>query len=111
MSDLQLTVTPPSKGPVVDPDIAAAARISPATWALIVTLISTIVGWGLTTLANVRTNEQQDAVIAKKQDAEDSDRQYQAIMERLSELHKDVREVRRSQLEGAPRHTAPTNDP
>lgn len=84
-----------------DPDFAAASRISPQTWALLIVLIATIVGWGGFTLANSAEikdiKSQQQTAIERKADKDEVNRQYDQIMKRLDELREDVQEVRRNQ--------------
>ena len=78
----------------IDPDIAAAARISPTTWAYIVTLIVLLAGWGATTLAN-------NKAIEAKADKEVVEQKFDALAKQLDSVHEDVREIRKEQIRQA----------
>lgn len=78
-----------------DSDIAAAAKIKPGTWAIIVILIVTLSGWGINTLANNNQIAEVEAALKGKLDKEDHDRDLKAILDAVKELHEDVRELRR----------------
>lgn len=88
----------------VDKEISALARISLPTWAIIFTLIATIVGWGVTTLANSKTNDQQDVKIESKVDKDEVNRKFDDLIKRIEDLKEDIREIREAQREDANLH-------
>lgn len=71
-------------------DFAPIARISLANWAIIISLIVALVGWGITTQANTTALE-------KKADKDTVEAQLKAIAEDLQEIKADVREIRSNQ--------------
>jgi hypothetical protein len=106
VSELRTAVITPTS-PSVDSELITAARISPATWALIITLIVTISGWGWRTYANSTRNDKQDAQLEQKLDKEAADAKFEAIIQRLDDLREDVREIRSNQQDETARHHRP----
>ena len=91
----------------VDRDVRAISRVSMSAWVIIVTLIATVVGWGVTTRATAETNKAQDAKIEQKADKDDVDRRQQEILDRVRETRQDIQELRRLVIEDMTRHGHP----
>lgn len=73
-----------------DTEFAPMFRISLSNWAIIVTLIVALAGWGITTRANT-------AALEKKADKETVEAQLAAMRQDLQEIKTDVREIRNNQ--------------
>lgn len=82
-----------------DQEISALARVPIAVWVVIITLISTVSTWGLTTMANSEKNKEQDAVIASKQDKDQADKDLGTVLRAIEQVQRDVREIRRTQIQ------------
>lgn len=87
-----------------DKETLAIFRISPATWALIITLIVTLAGWGFSTVSTASELDELKQDVATKADEKDVERGYDTIIRRLSELQEDMREIRKSQQRDAHWH-------
>ncbi len=83
-----------------DPEIVAVARISPATWALVITLIATLAGWGTATYANSQSIERHERTLETKIDKEVGEQ----LLKRMDDMRDDVRELRELVREEAAIH-------
>lgn len=79
-------------------DIASASRITPTTWALIVTVVLALGGWGWSTKANSDTNKEQAAQLKEiektKADKDYLKEQIDRVVGSLDELKQDVKDLR-----------------
>lgn len=73
-----------------DNDFTPMFRIGLSNWAIIISLIVALVGWGVTTRANT-------AALEKKADKETVEVQLKNMAEDLQEIKADVREIRHNQ--------------
>jgi Tfp pilus assembly protein PilO len=83
-----------------DSQVAALLGVSLQTWVWLIVLLVTLTGWGFATKANSDEIKAHEAVLERKADKADVDRQYDQILNRLEDLKVDIREIRRSQRQG-----------
>jgi hypothetical protein len=88
----------------VDSETRAIFNISPGTWVSIVLLIVTVSGYGFIAYANNQEIKDQAVEIDKKADEAEVDRRHQEVLDRVKDMSRDVRELRKIIIDDMRRH-------